>query len=80
MKKILAFIYTSAVLMTVIISSQLAYADVIMPGQSPGGHGRRIVHYPLTQDEVLAYAFTAVVVSVIVILSIIVLYKLRKNK
>jgi|APDOM4702015248_1054824.scaffolds.fasta_scaffold1450799_1 hypothetical protein len=80
MKNIKTLTYALSTLLFSLICVTSVYADVISPGEYPGGHGRRVIHYPLTDDEFIAYVISGVVVTVIVVLSLVVLYKLKKNK
>ncbi len=64
----------SAFVLSLVLSEQSAYADVIVPGVEGGSSGRLI-----PKNELITYGVVAGVIIVVVVVSVIVLIKIRKK-
>lgn len=64
----------SAFILSLVLSGQSAYADVIVPGGNGGSLPR-----PIPKNDFIVYEVVAGVIIVVIVVSVIVLIKIRKR-
>lgn len=75
MKKLSKIIsLVSAFVLSLVLSTQSAYADLIVPGGKGGSPGRLI-----PKNELIIYGVVAGVIIVVIVVSVVVLIKIRKK-